>query len=275
MRIALCNEVLAPMPFAQQCEFAAGLGYAGLEVAPFTLADDALELSAADRSALRAQAADSGIAISGLHWLLARPAGLSITSADAQVRQRTLARLHGLIDLCADLGAQVLVHGSPAQRRLPEGAQAQAARERAIEAFAEVAAHSWRAGVTYCVEALAPPEANFINTVEEAVQIVRAVDNPALRTMLDCCAAGRSESNSPAELLQRWLPGGEIAHVQLNDPNGRGPGQGDMPMRPVLATLKQLGYEGWVAVEPFEYIPDGPGCAAHAIGYLRGVMECS
>lgn len=275
MRIALCNEVLAPMPFARQCEFAASLGYVGLEVAPFTLAENALELSAADRATVRRQAAGTGIAISSLHWLLAKPAGLSITSADAQVRQRTLARLHGLIDLCADFGAQVLVHGSPAQRRLPEGAQAQAARERAIAAFAEIAEHAQRAGVTYCIEALAPPEANFINTIEEAVQIVRAIDNPALRTMLDCCAVGRAESNSPAELLQRWLPGGEIAHVQLNDPNGRGPGQGDMPMRPVLATLKELGYNGWIAVEPFEYVPDGPGCAAHAIGYLRGVMECS
>lgn len=274
MRIALCNEVLAPMPFAQQCEFAASLGYAGLEVAPFTLADDALELSAAERATLRLQAADTGIAISGLHWLLAKPAGLSITSADEQVRRRTLARLHGLIDLCADLGAQVLVHGSPAQRRLPEGLPAQAARDRAIDVFAEIAAHAQRAGVTYCIEALAPPEANFINTVEEAVQVVRAIDNPALRTMLDCCAAGRAESHSPAELLQRWLPSGEIAHVQLNDPNGRGPGQGEMPMRPVLATLKRLGYNGWIAVEPFEYVPDGAGCAAHAMGYLRGVMEC-
>ena len=35
--IALCNEVLHPLPFAQQCKAAAELGYMGLEVAPFTL----------------------------------------------------------------------------------------------------------------------------------------------------------------------------------------------------------------------------------------------
>ena len=38
MKIALCNEVLQPLPFAQQCALAADLGYDGLEVAPFTLA---------------------------------------------------------------------------------------------------------------------------------------------------------------------------------------------------------------------------------------------
>ncbi|MGQ3004203.1 MAG: sugar phosphate isomerase/epimerase family protein, partial [Hydrogenophaga sp.] len=112
MRIALCNEVLAPLPFARQCEVAAALGYDGLEVAPFTLGEEAL--SSARRSGLRRAAADAGIEVSGLHWLLRQPAGLSITSADTAVRARTLDTLRHQIDLCADLGGAVLVHGSPA-----------------------------------------------------------------------------------------------------------------------------------------------------------------
>jgi sugar phosphate isomerase/epimerase len=36
MRFALCNEVLQPMPFAKQCEYAAQLGYDGIELAPYT-----------------------------------------------------------------------------------------------------------------------------------------------------------------------------------------------------------------------------------------------
>ena len=40
MRIALCNEVIAPMPFPRQCEYAAKLGYDGLEVAPYTLSEE-------------------------------------------------------------------------------------------------------------------------------------------------------------------------------------------------------------------------------------------
>ncbi|MEO7854544.1 MAG: sugar phosphate isomerase/epimerase family protein [Rubrivivax sp.] len=278
MRIALCNEVLAPMPFARQCEFAAALGYDGLEVAPYTLGDDALALSSAERQALRRQAADAGIAISGLHWLLVKPPGLSITSDDPAVRQRTLDRLHGMIDLCAELGGQVLVHGSPAQRRLPDGpgSQVAAARQRAIDALAALAAlagHAHSAGVTYCIEPLAPPTANFVTSLAEALAIVEAIGVPGLRTMLDCCAAGRAEAHAPGELLDRWLPGGLIAHVQINDPNGRGPGQGDQAVKPVLAALQRHGYAGWLAVEPFEYIPNGPACAARAIGYLRGILE--
>jgi D-psicose/D-tagatose/L-ribulose 3-epimerase len=273
VRLALCNEVLAPMAFARQCEFAAALGYEGLEVAPFTLSDDPLALSAAERTQLCREASGAGIVVSGLHWLLARPTGLSITAADPAKRARTLATLHGLIDLCADLGGRIMVHGSPAQRRLPEDGDRPAARQRALDAFANVAEHARRAGVVYCIEPLAPPEANFIHTVDEAAAIVRGIDHPALRTMLDCCAAARAEAESPAALLDRWLPTGLLAHVQVNDANLRGPGQGAQRFQPVMAALQRHAYDGWVAVEPFDYVPDGPACAARAIGYLRGVME--
>ena len=272
MRIALCNEVLAPWPFARQCEWAAAVGYEGLELAPFTLGDDAWKLPAAQRASLRRAASDAGIAISGLHWLLRQPEGLSITSPDATVRARTLEVLRGLIDLCADLGGAVLVHGSPAQRRLPAGDEA-AGRERAIETFATVAAHAQAAGVTYCIEPLAAPEADFLHTVAEAAAVVQAIDRPALRTMLDCCAAARAEAESVHEVLARWLPTGLLAHVQLNDPNLRGPGQGALGFADILRALRRHGYAGWIAVEPFDYHPDGPACAARAIGYLKGLLE--
>jgi len=273
MRIALCNEVLAPMNFARQCELAAALGYDGLEVAPFTLGDNVLALTAAQRAQIRRAAQDAGIVVSGLHWLLARPPGLSITSGDAAVRQRTLDMLRGLVDLCADLGGAMLVHGSPAQRRLPDGDAAQPAREHALQVIAAAATHAGSAGLTYCIEALAPPEANFINTLQEAADVVRRLGVPSLRTMLDCCAAARAEARSPAQLLDEWLPSGLIAHVQVNDPNRRGPGQGDLSFAPIFAALRRHHYDGWVAVEPFDYQPDGPTCAARAIGYVRGILE--
>ena len=34
-----------------------------------------------------------------------------------------------------------------------------------------------------------------------------------------------------------------------------------------------MGYRGTVAIEPFDYVPDGPSAAAFAIGYLRGLQE--
>jgi D-psicose/D-tagatose/L-ribulose 3-epimerase len=275
MRIALCNEVIAGagMDFAQQCAFAAALGYDGLEIAPFTLADEPHLLSAPASAALRRIADDAGIAVTGLHWLLVKPAGLSITSADAAVRARTIEVMRRLVALCAELGGRVLVHGSPAQRRLPDGPESAPARARAAEAFAGIAEEAAQAGVIYCIEPLAAAETNFINTVAEAADLVRAIGHPALRTMIDCSAAAQSEAEPVAALLDRWLPTGLIGHCQVNDRNRRGPGQGEDRFAPVFAALRRHRYDGVVAVEPFDYRPDGPAAAARAIGYIRGLLE--
>ena len=90
MRIALCNEVLSAMEFADQCRYARALGYDGLEVAPYTLAEDPSKLSDVQCAAARHIAQEEGIAIDGLHWLLVKPSGLSITSPDAAIRRRTV-----------------------------------------------------------------------------------------------------------------------------------------------------------------------------------------
>jgi sugar phosphate isomerase/epimerase len=63
------------------------------------------------------------------------------------------------------------------------------------------------------------------------------------------------------------------AHIHLNDPNRRGPGEGELVYAPILLALAEGGYRGMAAIEPFIYEPDGPACAARAIGYVRGLLE--
>ncbi|MFG1495518.1 sugar phosphate isomerase/epimerase family protein [Saccharospirillum sp. HFRX-1] len=269
MRIALCNEVLADRSFAEQCRYAAALGYDGLEVAPYTLGENPLTLSDKELLGYQAVAASHGLTITSLHWLLVAPAGLSIVSADSTVRQHTLAAMQRLIEQCALLGAEVLVHGSPGQRRL----EADGDRERAEDYFDRAGELAQKAGVTYCIEPLAPRETNYLNTLAETADLVRRLNRPGLKTMLDTSAAAHGETESPAAVLDAWLDSGLVAHVQLNDRNRRAPGQGDDAFLPVLETLIRHGYSGTLAVEPFIYEPDGATTAARAIGYLHGLRE--
>lgn len=273
MKLALCNEVIAEgRDFAAQCVLAATLGYQGLEVAPFTLGEEPHRLSPVRIAEVRRMVADAGLRISGLHWLLVKPTGLSITSDDAAIQDATLDVMRRMVDLCAELGGEYLVHGSPAQRRLPERGAA-AARQRAVVAFAAVADEARKAGVVYCIEPLAAPLANFINTLAEAEAIVAAVNNPALRSMIDCSAAVQMETEPLDALVDRWLPAGLVAHIQVNDRNKRGPGQGVDRFAPLIAALKRHDYRGWIAAEPFDYVPDGATCAARIIGYMQGLIE--
>jgi D-psicose/D-tagatose/L-ribulose 3-epimerase len=273
MRIALCNEVLAGMSLERQCECAAALGYDGLEIAPFTLHAAPEKITTAEAAKIRATVEASGLVVTGLHWLLVKPEGLSLTDPDAAVRARTLAMMTHLVGLCAELGGAVLVHGSPKQRQIAPGDTYAVALDRLQDAMAQVALAAARVGVIYCIEPLSTRETALINTVAEAADLVRAIDHPNLRTMIDCSAAGLTETEPVPALIERWLPTGLIAHIQVNDPNRRGPGQGEMQFAPILAALKRHDYAGVIAVEPFDYVPDGPGVAAFSAGYLRGLLE--
>ena len=277
MKIALCNEVLRPMPFEEQCRMAARMGYDALEVAPFTLKDDPLEISDTEAKEYARIAHDHGLTISGLHWLLVAPDGLSIVSADASQRERTVRVMERMVELCAVLGGRYLVHGSPKQRSVPEGSSAAEAWERARDCLAQAARRAEACQLVYCLEPLSPRETDFVNTVEDAVRMVAEIGSPGLKTMIDCSAAGQAERISVPDLIERWVPTGHIAHVQVNDPNRRGPGQGEMRfgaiLRSLLAMQRRGHYTGILAVEPFDYVPDGPGCAAYSIGYLRGILQ--
>lgn len=269
MKIALCNEVFGDMPLERQCELAAQLGYDGLEIAPFTLAEAPELIGSAEAARIRKLVESFGLVVTGLHWLLVKPAGLSLTDPSEAVRARTLHVVSRLVSLCAELGGKVLVHGSPKQRQIAAGETHATARARLLDFLAAAARLAETHGVTYCIEPLSAHETGLVNTVAEAAELVREVGSPALRTMIDCSAAGRSEAVPIPELIDTWLPTGLLAHIQVNDPNRRAPGQGDMRFAPIFAALKRHGYDGTVAVEPFDYVPDGPGAA----GYLRGVRE--
>jgi sugar phosphate isomerase/epimerase len=273
MRLSLCNEVLRELDFAGQCALAKGLGYDGLELAPFTLSDEPQRLPYSRRTELRRIAEDAGIRITGLHWLLLVPEGLSITSDHDGERLRAVQVMRSLIELCADLGSEILVHGSPKQRGIAPGQSADAALAHATECFAAIAEDAQGAGVTYCIEPLAKRETPLINRVEEAAAIVREIDSPAVRTMIDTCAAAQAEAQPIPDLIDRWLPGGQVAHIHLNDPNRRAPGQGELRFGPILAALQRQDYAGIASVEPFVYEPDGPTSAARAMGYLKGLLE--
>src|SRR5690606_10785409 len=204
MNISLCNEVIAELPFDKQCDLMKKLGYDGVEIAPVTLSDEPHRLPAARRKEIVKIAADAGLPITSLHYLMVAPKGLSITAKDPDVRKKTFEVMQGLVQLAADLGAKLLIHGSPMQRQLEPGDEADS-RKRGIEYLAAAGEAARAAGVTYLLEPLARAHTASVNRVEEAVAILRELGNPGLQTMIDCTAAGRSEAQPVPELIRQWL----------------------------------------------------------------------
>src|SRR5947209_17556713 len=133
MRYAICNETFESWDHERVCSFVAHTGYTGLEVAPFTLAPLITDVPAERRRELRQQAEANGLAVIGLHWLLAKTTGFVLTSPEADARRRTGEYLAELARACRDLGGDILVLGSPAQRRVPPGATREQAEDYALE----------------------------------------------------------------------------------------------------------------------------------------------
>jgi len=269
MRFAICQELFVDWDWERQCRFIAEVGYTGIEVAPFTLAQRITDVTAEQRQTLRKQAEDAGLQIIGLHWLLAKTEGLHLTTANAEVRRATAEYLSALGDACADLGGDVLVFGSPFQRNIEEGMSREQAHENAAEVFRACMPTMEQRGVKICMEPLTPKETNFVTTCAEAMELIERVNHPNFCLHQDVKAM-LSESEPIPSLIRKYAP--HVGHFHVNDSNLLGPGMGETDYVPIFSALREVDYQGWVSVEVFDYSPGCEKIARESLAYMRDVL---
>lgn len=267
----MCNEAFEGRPFREVCQVLRGSGYQGIEIAPFTLAADPLDISPEKRREYRTIMADEGIEFVGLHWLLVTPKTIHVTTPDRALREASWHYVDNLIDLCADLGDQgVMVFGSPKQRSSTGGLTAAEATRHFIDGLAGIAPHAARRGVTILMEALPHSQSDVVHTLAEAAEVVREIGSTGVRTMFD--SHNSEDETEPADaLVERYFD--IIRHVHVNEMDGRHPGTGDYDFVRLFGALKKLNYTGWVSVEAFDFQIGGNRIASESIEYLRKQEE--
>lgn len=268
MRFAICNETYQDWSLADICADVAAAGYDALEIAPFTLRMPVEELTEADAREAGRIARDAGLAVSGLHWLLAKTEGMSLTSPDKQVRQRTVDHVRRLANACAAMGGHVMVWGSPKQRGVAENESYQQAQANAAEVLSAICETARPLGVTVALEPLPRSETDFLTTASETRELIDRVNDPACRLHLDVKAMCDETTPIPTLIANH---ADLLSHFHANDPNLRGPGQGEVDFRPIFKALREAGYGGDVSVEVFDYTPDGPTIARESLNYLRKI----
>jgi D-psicose/D-tagatose/L-ribulose 3-epimerase len=266
---AICNEMFEKLDFAVQCRMIRAAGFQGIEIAPFTLAESLDEISPAKRQELREIIRSEGLQFAGLHWLLITPKWLHLTTADQDIRRKSWDYFLKLIDFCADLGGGVMVLGSPKQRASQGNTKTEAIRNLR-EGLARVAPHAAERGCVIAIEDLPGKDTDVVNTLQEAVEIVRDLRSPAVQTMFDF--HNTTDEHEPLDaLVRRYFK--YIRHVHINEMDGRHPGTGNMDFLPVFKVLAELKYRGWVSLEVFDFKPGPEQILRETMVYIRNLEK--
>lgn len=266
IRFGICNEIFKDWKLEEIFNYAAKVGYDAVEIAPFTIAKHVTDISAEQRAEIKAMAARAGIAISGIHWVLVRTEGMHLTDASAEVRRRTSKYFGELVKFCADIGGKTIVVGSPKQRNIQEGVSQQEAWDFATEVFREPVMIAEQRGVTICFEPLAPSETNFINTAECAIKFVKQLNTPHFKIILDVKAMCSEQKPIPQIIKESWP---DFAYFHANDKNLKGPGFGEVDFAPIAAALREVGYNGVVSVEVFDFTEGTETIATKSLENLK------
>ncbi len=272
-RLSVCNELYEATPFREACRSIKQAGWDGIEVAPFTLMQDATQLPRQERLTARDVIQDEGLDFVGLHWLTVGPEGLHVSTPDRAVRSKSWDYVRGLIQLCADLRPEdrnsggVMVFGSPNQRKTVEGDTREEATKRFIDGLAGVASDLEAAGVTLLVEALPIEQSDVVQTLDEAANIVDQLGSPNIQTMFDSHNAVNELEPHEVIVARHW---DKIRHIHVNELDGSYPRpDGGYDFKPVLQITKDRDYDGWVSMEVFDFAPGAEKMVTESIKYFR------
>jgi sugar phosphate isomerase/epimerase len=110
----------------------------------------------------------------------------------------------------------------------------------------------------------------LVNTLGEAVSLVKEIDSPAVQTMFDTHNSV-AERLPHGDLIKKYSR--HIYHIHLNEMDGRHPGTGTYDFRTVLQALKEISYSRWLSVEVFDFSLGGERIAREAAEFIRTQEE--
>ena len=179
----------------------------------------------------------------------------NIASPDKTIREAGLDHLKWVVDMCSDLGAEVLCGPYHSTNALFTGKPPTLEeRQWSVEMLKKVAEYAEPSGIILTPEALNRFECYLYNTMEDLSSLVEQVGAPNLGGMFDTHHAN-IEEKSQADALKRIAP--HLKHVHISE-NDRGtPGSGQVNWDEVFSTLKEINYDGWLTIEAFSRLdPD-------------------
>jgi D-psicose/D-tagatose/L-ribulose 3-epimerase len=179
------------------------------------------------------------------------PEDRDLTSDDPQRVASTQAYLRRCVDAAARIGSRVVagpMYAPVGHTPLLDADDRRRTIDALVAALAPVADHAARAGVTLAIEPLNRYETSVVNTVEQALEVIEAVDSPGCGLAIDTFHMNIEEAD-PAGAIR--TAGSRLAHVQVCG-NDRGtPGDDHTDWAAHAAALRDVDYRGAICIESF------------------------
>ncbi len=272
-RISSCSATYGHADLFKVVDRLAALDFDGIEITAMYHCIPK-ETSTLRRREIRERIKASGLEISGLHYIF--EPGTSMVSDDAAERMRVTEHARTILELSHDLECPMVVVGGSKQRSVPVEMSREVGIRRVVDAFAEIARHAEKLGVTACFEAHNRYESNVGNTLAECSKYVDEINSPAMKVAGDTYHMNIEEA-SMSEAIEQV--GARLAHLHFPDSHRLAPGGGHIDFIPIMQSLRRIGFDGYLSFEMFGitpemmYLPSFEACDAENAKAIRHVRE--
>ena len=191
---------------------------------------------------------------------------LSLTDGNENIRAKAVQYVKGVIDLAAEYDAPAII-GSM-QGKSGDGVSHQGAILHLKESLEELGEYAKGKGQPLFYEPLNRYETNLFNTLAEGSAIIDSLQTKNVKLLADLFHMNIEESDIAQAIRDA---GDRVGHVHFVDSNRRAAGLGHMDHAPIVAALKEIGYEGYLCAEAFPK-PDADTCAATTIETIKKLV---
>lgn len=239
------------------CARAAALGFDAVEIFPPSA--DALNVKEL-RALLKRHRLRLAAVGTGAGWVKHR---LSLTSADAAVRVRAREFIAEIVDRAAAFNAPAII-GSM-QGRVEGEVTRRRALQRLAEALGLLGKRAGAHGVSLLYEPLNRYETNLFNRTGDAAAFLSRRKIPHVGLLCDLFHMNIEEASIPDTLR---AVSRHVGHVHFADTNRHAVGFGHLEIAPIVAALREIGYEGFLSAEVLP-LPDSEAAARQTMRAFR------
>jgi len=174
-----------------------------------------------------------------------------LTREDPAVHQNCFEYVEACFKISAELGASFVagpMYSAVGKARLLPPDERKAEWNLAVKNLRKVCLIAEKYGQQIALEPLNRFESDLVNTAEDVVRMVKDIDHPAAKILLDSFHMTIEERNLQTAIE---TAGKDLIHFQVSE-NYRGmPGSGQTRWKDIKTALENINYEGAVSIESF------------------------